>query len=92
MGDFIMIGGITPKDKAKELISCFLLITSNDVCSFDERGTYGKLRAAKKCAVVCVDAIIKSHLDAKWLVNSATTNTEYWNAVKDELEKEMVLI
>ena len=78
---------MTPKDKAKELFTEF----SGNTVHHD---------AAKQCTLKCVDEIIKSYPhtydiekeytrdgDEITVITNIRANMEYWNQVKQEIEK-----
>ena len=62
---------MTVKEKAKELVDRFL----------NEIDVFG-LRRAKKCALICVDEILKAHPNSNFMpiINE-------WNEVKKEIQK-----
>lgn len=69
---------MTPKEKSKELFMRNFEITVDDYC-------------AKQCALIAVDEIIKSEptfnssiFQGSFLISD---NTEYWEEVKQEIEK-----
>ena len=70
---------MTPKEKAKQLVSSFGGITYRS--------------AAKQCALICVDEIIKSHnyginfIDSEGNIKGQVTEVPYWQEVKKEIEK-----
>jgi len=65
---------MTPKQKADELIEQF----------FDANLSLS-ISHAKQCALIAVDEIIKALNDHSDEI--VTINTDYWQAVKDELTK-----
>jgi hypothetical protein len=69
-----------PKDKAKELTLKFMKIDS-DSEQFDEFEM--KLFYAQRCSLIAVDEIIKA-MDNVMLPNPFK---QYWNKVKQEIEK-----
>jgi hypothetical protein len=69
---------MTAENKANELIDKFIPFTKD----WDElNGWMDNVNNAKQCALIAVDEIIKEHYpqDAK--------RCEYWNQVKQEIEK-----
>lgn len=73
---------MTPKEKAKDLIDKFELI--------DRQYTYQdylNLFAAKQCALICVDEILKELKEIKKLYNIETLPFKYWKKVKKEINK-----
>ena len=64
---------MTAKDKAKELVDRFLGITYN-------------WQAAKQCALICVDEIINTY-PTPWSSLDIDPQKEYWQEVKQEIEK-----
>jgi len=85
---------MTPKDKAKELISKFK-IYADDNYADDTNPYYGQVLAnkrivlhnsAKQCALIAVDEIIKeTYLHDKTIFEQR--RTFYWQEVKQEIEK-----
>lgn len=67
---------MTPKEKAEELINRYLKVLAGGM--YDVRGE------AKKCALVCVDTILKGVGAKDWELDTAT-ETNYWQDVKTEL-------
>ena len=66
-----------PKEKAKELVDRFYEI------QLKSKG-YASVVLAKQCALICVDEIIE---DATHDPFNAKTRIEYWQEVKQEIEK-----
>jgi hypothetical protein len=66
---------MTPNEKAIELIRKF---NTNDNFDF-----LGGVRRAKQCAIIAVDEILKE-IDNTTL---SLVQTEYWQEVKQEIEK-----
>lgn len=71
---------MTPKEKAKELLNKFWIIT-------------GDFSDANECALICVDDIIESGFGSKKIQYFHSKNTssviepkEYWQRVKKEIE------
>jgi len=68
---------MSPKEKAKELFQTYLHYTPVEF-----EGIY-----AKKCAIIAVDEILDFMIKIlKWDVKH-NGNIEYWNEVKQEIEK-----
>ncbi len=66
---------MTPKDKAKELVDKFIPIL--------DYGQTEKFNQAKKCAVICVEEIIKCTF-GKY---NSFAHIDYWEKVKQEINK-----
>ena len=65
---------MTPKEKAKQLVnSIYETLLKNDHLQ--------SYKAAKECASIAVDEIIKKHYD-DW-----DEHSDYWQEVKQEIEK-----
>jgi hypothetical protein len=88
---------MTPKEKAKELTKTFMAVDS-DSEMFD--GFKMGFFYAQRCALKCVDEIIKSYphtydLEKEftrdgtdiYVIKNVRVNMEYWNQVKQEIEK-----
>jgi len=74
---------ITPKEKAKKLISINLLITLSELgrrLTMDE----GK-EIAKQCALITVDEVLGTLYDYHY--DSGSGAYEYWTEVNQELQK-----
>jgi len=72
---------MTPKEKAKELVSKFESHTSTEFDEADE----GEYRAIQ-CALICVEEIIESVVGFEISDKCYTTiQTQYWQQVKTEL-------
>jgi hypothetical protein len=69
---------MTPKEKAKELIDKCIPHTR---LFFNDLGWTDCLDAAKCCAVIAVDEILKLELQEVY------QNIDYWQKVKNEIEK-----
>jgi len=74
----------TPNEKAEELVNKFrqnqfggCLICSDD---FDD-----KYKSAKQCALIAVDEILSMYLCSG--CQDCCVNTNYWQEVKQEIEK-----
>lgn len=69
---------MTPKEKAKELVSRFLYIEGADDCG----NSYPYV--AEQCALICVDEI----LNARTVGDTGVIFDEsYWKEVKQEINK-----
>lgn len=71
---------MTPKEKAKELVDKFIPHSSGN----------SNNNEAKECALIAVDEIIESYeFDVAYDVENkrAMDNLNYWDEVKQELEK-----
>ena len=66
---------MTPKDKASDLVNKF-------VYHVESITDWGQLNNAKECALIAVDEI----LNITW-VDQFLTVEEYWNEVKNEINK-----
>ena len=79
------------KEKAKELVDRFYF-EPNFSRYHSKDSEYQKI-AAKKCALICVDEILKiqplrsTKMDAKMDRYSESDSAEYWQEVKQEIEK-----
>tara|TARA_R110000823_G_scaffold260854_1_gene381575 strand:+ start:10 stop:282 length:273 start_codon:yes stop_codon:yes gene_type:complete len=75
------------KNKAKELVDRFLdFIPCNDnELSEDDMYKY-QLENAKQCALICVDVILNDVGAKDWELDTGT-NTNYWQEVKQEINK-----
>jgi hypothetical protein len=74
---------MTPKEKAKELVDKFHRFTYTSVHAYKTSGEYSD---TIKCALICVDEILKSN-PTKIDCNSSELNYKYWIEVKDEINK-----
>jgi hypothetical protein len=75
---------MTPKEKAKDLINKYIKPTIkwnpiNDV------GYYNDINAAKQCALIAVDEILKTN-PYEWDGEDLNSNIDYWQEVKQEIE------
>jgi hypothetical protein len=70
------------KEQAQELVDKFLCVDDNEDLFCDECGMSEK--AAKLCALIAVDELIKSW-DKDLYENCGAS--EYWQEVKQEIEK-----
>ena len=66
---------MTPKEKAKELVS--------EMCLLDCRDE--NIIIAKQCALICVDKILNSHY--RVFVGVLPSIDKYWQEVKEEINK-----
>lgn len=78
---------MTPKEKAKKLVDKFEKILYPNEFATDEK--YVK---CVECALICVDEIIKSFefcglQEDEWDIDFPFTIKEYWQEVKQEIEK-----
>ena len=73
---------MTPKEKAKELVTKFINIDS-DSEMFD--GFKMTLFYSQRCALIAVDEILESHYFVLSGVKPSIYN--YWQKVKQEIEK-----
>lgn len=71
---------MTPAEKAKELVQRF--IDAETLKDFKDMDMY----LAKQCALICVDEIIKDR-QSTTIGKTVHPRTEYWNEVKQEIEK-----
>lgn len=72
---------MTPKEKAKEMIFKFRsigLITGSKFCKWDE---------AEKCALICIDEILKYQPYDIYTIEQSNNVNKYWQEVKKEIEK-----
>ena len=92
---------MTPKEKAKELVD--RLIKTDRICdcycdpNLDESEYLQSkiaLESAKQCALICVDEITEilmnlrgEFMDLKNISYSKTESLEYWQEVKQQIEK-----
>jgi hypothetical protein len=67
---------MTPKEKAIKLVDRFYEITNLE-------GYYEEFQESKQCALICVDEI----LNQKYLLSGFTKVIEYWEEVKQEINK-----
>jgi len=65
-----------PKQKAIELVEKFMELNKSPFITYQD----------KKCALICVNEIIKSHNPVK-VKSGWNFEPEYWNEVKQEIEK-----
>jgi len=73
---------MAPKEKATQLVDYF----TNTMLGADMYGDYDE--ATKKCALIAVDEIIESVLPSSDFGGYINKNTvEYWQQVKEEIEK-----
>jgi hypothetical protein len=67
---------MTPKEKAKELVDKMYLVPElNGSCILTKH-------TAKQCALIAVDEILKADIE-----NKLGVDVEYWQEVKQEIEK-----
>jgi len=67
---------MTPKEKAKELIGKYVFLTVKD---FSDKN----FEQTKQCALIAVDEAIEE----SYLVDKTYCRQEYWEEVKQEIEK-----
>ena len=70
---------MTPKEKAKELVS--------EMCLLDCRDE--NIIIAKQCALICVDEILKEikEIQFNYDISLKDTAIRYWKEVKKEINK-----
>jgi hypothetical protein len=68
---------MTPTKKANELHSKYY-----DIIPFINNGGESEYQAAKQCALITVDEIIKAHIH-----NEGIRHLKWWEEVKQEIEK-----
>ena len=73
---------MTPKEKAEQLVIKFLKLTSKHKGL--ETAGQGAIHLAKQCALIAVDEILKHEAGFHCVLDGAT---EYWQEVKQEIEK-----
>ena len=66
---------MTPKEKAIQLVNKFM--------SYADSNHYGSIASAKQCALIAVDEILDmvKHTPIEFI------ETDYWQEVKQEIEK-----
>lgn len=69
---------MTSKEKAKELVDKYILLVPEHFGGMD-------LELAKQCALICVDECLK--IERKKDMDFSKRNIEYWQEVKQEIEK-----
>ena len=79
---------MTPEDKAKQLMN---KIYKDVYSNFSKKGTS---HTRKQCALICVDEITEilmnlrgEFMDLKNISYSKTESLEYWQEVKQQIEK-----
>ena len=76
---------MTPKDKAVELVDKYrTCIRIAD--KYDNNVSEDEIYLAKQCALIAVDEILKSN-PCKFIVYEYEINRDYWQEVKQEIEK-----
>lgn len=75
---------MTPKEKAKELFDkyCFAIRTEQT-----DSGYFTNVIYAKDCALIAVDMVIKCCKDYDEVHENYTTQVNYWQKVKQEIEQ-----
>jgi hypothetical protein len=66
---------MTPKEKAEQLVSTYLLATPIGF----------HIEDAKKCALIAVDFIIEQN--NVWIIQTKKGTNNFWNEVKHEIQK-----
>ena len=74
---------MTPKEKALKLTEKMAIHHWTDVCDYE---------SAKQCALIAVDEILNSdpnnlHIEYDYNENKLGVDVEYWQEVKNEIEK-----
>jgi hypothetical protein len=81
---------MTPKEKAKELADKYLNASFNckgcDMIYCDIKCNILAMFEAKECALIAVDEILNA-IDWDYYEGSAQTEHNYWQEVKQEIEK-----
>jgi len=75
---------MTPKEKAKELIHRFRVITIDKALRSCNTTSEAMERTAKECALICVDEIIDALSSHEW---QNRNEIKGWQEVKQEIEK-----
>lgn len=75
---------MTPKEKARELFDkyCYAIRTEER-----DSGYFTNVIYAKQCALIAVNYIITSNPHSNPFNTSVTSTMEYWQEVKQEIEK-----
>jgi len=75
---------MTPKEKAQELFNkyCFAIRTEET-----DSGYFTNVLYAKHCALIAVDMVIKCCKDYDEVHENYTTQVNYWEQVKNEIEQ-----
>ncbi len=71
---------MTPKEKAKELVSKYIHFTKQS------NGANGTIYNSKQCALISVDEIILANPHSNTFTNVEYSTMEYWKEVKQEIE------
>ena len=69
---------MTPKEKAKELVSKYIHLTKQTT------GANGTIYTSKQCALIAVDEILEASL---YQFDEMDKYVIYWQQVKQEIEK-----
>lgn len=86
---------MTPKEKAKELVEKFIKYADKGAQLKTNEHTgrtgifipaYRSEYNAKQCAIIAVDEILNSFQHQVWNIDISTTNYNYWEQVKTEIE------
>ena len=79
---------MTPQEKAEELVGKCFDTFINDEDEFHDKAAW---RLSKQCALITVDELIKTHKEMQDFLFSEIgyliTSPEYWQEVKQEIEK-----
>jgi len=88
---------MTPQEKAKELVNKFMKFSSSQKINYpiDEdyssivitEGEGVKKESANKCALICVDEILKEANELYRIERNELSDKEYWQEIKQEIEK-----
>ena len=85
---------MTPKEKAEDLVSRFIIYTNLfNPDNPNNNGWEKDIDSAKQCALIAVDEIMESNADFAFSLNMWGDNQSYvdcenyWNEVKTEIEK-----
>ena len=83
---------MTPKEKAKELIDKFKKHSRPLSSGFLVMNEDTTILSAKQCALICVDEIqsfipYKTYKNTLHPYDGAELSTDYWQEVKQEIEK-----
>jgi hypothetical protein len=70
---------MTPKEKAKDLVSKYIHLTKQT------NGANGTVYNSKQCALIAVNEILSMYLCSG--CQDCCVNTNYWQEVKQEIEK-----
>lgn len=77
---------MTPKEKAKELVEKFRVITIDKALRSCNTTSEAMERTAKECALICVDEILKIFKARQGgRINNEIGFESYWQEVKQEI-------